>query len=183
MYYIGETKRIVAQFVDEKGSLLSPTSVKIQIKNSAGIQLSFRNMTLDATGNFYYYDWTIPNGSDLGDYTAITKGVFGSFVSFGNEVFKVSENIDSRVWKAQLIDNMVVGSLGEAISRVLGLTQQNIRLSNHVYDDAKNLLSSTIAIFRNANDVDSNTNPIATYLMTASYDSNNRLSNYKFTEQ
>ena len=183
MYHIGETKRIVAQFTDEKGALLLANTAKIQIKNAAGIQVSFRNMTLDSTGNFYFYDWTIPVNSDMGDYVAVIKGTYAWFVSMGYEIFKVSEAFNEQIWKAQLADNMNAGTFGEAITRILGLTQQNIRMSNHIYDEARNLLSCTVSIFRNPTDVDNNTNVIATYQMAATYDINNRLTNYKLKEQ
>jgi len=62
--------------------------------------------------------------------------------------------------------------------RILGLTQENIRITGHVYDAAGNLTSATIRTYPTAQDVVDETNALATYLLTADYDTDNRLVDY-----
>lgn len=70
----------------------------------------------------------------------------------------------------------------EDIKRVLGLTQENFLIKDHVYSTDDLLQSATIRLFENSTDCDSEINPMAEYEMTALYDSKGRLTNYKVTK-
>ncbi len=65
------------------------------------------------------------------------------------------------------------------VKRILGLTQENFLIKDHVYDTNDLLQSATIKIFNNASDTSSDTNPLAEYTMSALYDSSGKLTNYK----
>jgi len=67
------------------------------------------------------------------------------------------------------------------IKRVLGLSQENFRIKNHMYDGDL-LESATICIYDNSNDCDNDINPLAQYSMDAIYDSTGKLINYKVTK-
>ena len=60
----------------------------------------------------------------------------------------------------------------DKIGRLLGLSQENFRIFNPVYDSFGNLLSSTIKIYLSKLDCDNNINPIAVYNQTATFNKN-----------
>ena len=62
---------------------------------------------------------------------------------------------------------------------VLGLVQQNFRFTEQTYNDNNDLTSGVINIYASSLDCDSETDPIATYLISATYDENNLLNDYK----
>jgi len=67
----------------------------------------------------------------------------------------------------------------ELLRRILGLSQENYRVINPVYDGNNSLINGKIRIFPTATDCNNNTNHIAEYQITATYDSQNRMSGYK----
>lgn len=62
------------------------------------------------------------------------------------------------------------------MKRMLGLTHENMRITNPIYDALGNLTNCKIKIYANATDCENDTNPIAQYDATATYDGNVRLS-------
>lgn len=76
------------------------------------------------------------------------------------------------------IDNSIT-DLSLDVKHILGLVQQNYRLSEHVYDSGNRLTSVKIKIFNNKADCDNNINSFANYTMTAVYDVNGLLIDYK----
>jgi hypothetical protein len=72
-----------------------------------------------------------------------------------------------------------VDDILEIVERVLGLSQENIRITDQTYDSNNNLTGSVLRIFENAGDVATLDSPIAAYEMTASYDPSNRLTDYR----
>jgi hypothetical protein len=67
----------------------------------------------------------------------------------------------------------------EKLARTLGLSQENYRILNPVYDAHNNLLTATTKIYATASDCNADTNAIATYQVTSTYDSQNRMKTYK----
>lgn len=59
--------------------------------------------------------------------------------------------------------------LAPDMDRVLGLSQENFRMKNQVYDGDGNLTSATVRIYQTAADAQNDVNPIAEYAMTASF--------------
>lgn len=57
----------------------------------------------------------------------------------------------------------------DVLLRILGLSQENYRIFNPVYDSYKNMTSATIKIYSNATDCDNDVSPLATYEVTATY--------------
>ena len=64
------------------------------------------------------------------------------------------------------------------LNRLLGLTQENFRIFNPVYDARSNLLSGTMKIYPTAGDVDTDTNAIAEYEIISTYNGI-RMTGYK----
>ncbi|MHA1787854.1 MAG: hypothetical protein ACTSXT_01375 [Candidatus Helarchaeota archaeon] len=65
------------------------------------------------------------------------------------------------------------------IKRILGLSQENYRIFNPIYDRAGNMTSATIKIYENAIDCDNDENELAEYIMTASFNNKNNITAYK----
>lgn len=63
--------------------------------------------------------------------------------------------------------------------RVLGLSQENVRMTDHQYDQDDNLIAQTIRVYPSKVDVQQQTQPIATYKMEADYDDQGRLQDYR----
>tara|TARA_R110000772_G_scaffold2410_4_gene8571 strand:- start:46881 stop:49163 length:2283 start_codon:yes stop_codon:yes gene_type:complete len=68
------------------------------------------------------------------------------------------------------------------LNQIAGLTQKNYRIFNQVYDINGCLTESTIKTYPTALDATNNTNEDYTYEMTASYDVDSRLIDYKVIE-
>jgi len=64
------------------------------------------------------------------------------------------------------------------LDRLLGLLQENFRITNPVFDANNNMTSCTLKIYPTATDCENDTNAIATYTVTATYSGNN-LASYK----
>lgn len=69
--------------------------------------------------------------------------------------------------------------MSDSIKHILGLSQQNYRLSDQIYDSQGRLLSSTIKLYNTASDCNAETNHFASYDMSAAYDVNGLLYDYK----
>ena len=68
----------------------------------------------------------------------------------------------------------------DMIKRILGLSQENYRLFNPQFDRNNNLIAGTIKIYSSANDVDTDTNPLAEYEITAAFNlRTNLMTTYK----
>jgi len=128
--------------------------------------------------------------------------------STGNALYNVSagatpEVIAAAVWSLNITGFTTTGTAGEMmnfvfnastgstdtidtiaadVKRVLGLTQENFRIKDHVYDTDDLLESATISIYNNATDCDNDTSPLAEYSMVALYDSSGRITSYKVTK-
>lgn len=68
------------------------------------------------------------------------------------------------------------------IKYILGLSQQNFRITDQVYNSNNLLTSSSIKIYNNAFDCESNSNVLKEYLMSASYDVDGKITSYKVVE-
>lgn len=75
--------------------------------------------------------------------------------------------------------NTEMDEVKSMVARTLGLSQENVRITDQNYDLNNNLVGSTITLYENAADVEAEVNPIATYILTASYNSDNRLVDYR----
>ena len=76
-------------------------------------------------------------------------------------------------------DYECVDALFDDVQLILGLVQNNFRITDAVYDSNHLLTSATIKIYANASDCTNDTNAIATYSMTAVYNAENEMTSYK----
>ena len=121
--------------------------------------------------------YALSNVSAGSDPTQIAAAVWNQTFS-GDTAEEILINIEDNVESISAL----TFKLSEDIERILGLSQENYRLFDQVYDANDLLLSSTIRIYRTAAECDSDTNPITTYSMTAAYDSSGRMMEYKVIE-
>ena len=135
------------------------------------------NLTLSVNDNLYSDDYSTPYinlGSTIlsknSDIPGITN-VENSLTGITNTLTGITESLVN-------IDNLLV-DISFDVKHILGLSQQDYRLSNHIYDDHNRLTSVIIKIFYNKFDCNNNVNSFASYTMDASYDSNGLLIDYK----
>jgi len=127
-------------------------------------------LTISVNDNLYSDDYTTP-------YINI-----GSTILSKNSDMPGIENVNNSLTGITNILTGITDSLIDLsldIKHILGLSQQNYRLSNHSYDSENRLISVTIKIFNNKIDCDNNINNFANYTMTAAYDINGLLIDYK----
>ena len=101
--------------------------------------------------------------------------------SINNSLTGITETLTGITDSLVSIDNSLL-DISLDVKHILGLSQQNYRLSGHVYDSANRLTSVTIKIFYNKADCDNNNNEFASYTMNAVYDTNGLLTDYKVTK-
>jgi len=133
------------------------------------------------TVEYSIYDCSTNNLIDSGTLNDIGGGVYQKAYTFTNlGQFRVIYNTPSGYTDG--IETILVvaeRAKEETLKRILGLTQENYRLFNPVYDEHDNLTSATIRIYPTATDCQNDTNPIATYKVESFYDNQGRLIDYR----
>lgn len=79
----------------------------------------------------------------------------------------------------------LIDGINEKINRLLGLSQENYRLFNPTYvtkNRQRCLTSATAKTYLTATDCENDTNPLAVYEITATYDSNGDMVTYKMKQ-
>lgn len=134
-----------------------------------------------------------PDGNDSTNIVIITELSNGNYrASFTpNKLgtwYLVVRNEDYFPWgKADNIqvyeDPFADGEFSELIERILGLTQENYYLDETTYGLACNLTSARIRIYSEPTSVGTDSDVIATYRITATYDDNGNLIDYKVVRE
>ena len=65
---------------------------------------------------------------------------------------------------------------------IAGLVQRNQRITNCTYGSNGELLSATLTIYSSASDADAESDPITSFSLTATYDSNGNMTDYLVKE-
>ena len=133
----------------EVSSTLSPEIVEL---GSGNYRLKF---IPDITGVWYiqvihstYFPWGKENTVQV----------------FNNNIDDISTHLDT---------------MTDLIIRTLGLTQENFYIDNTSYDPDHGMMTgSRIRIYSNASSVETDSNVIATYVMSASYDDDGQMQTY-----
>lgn len=71
--------------------------------------------------------------------------------------------------------NVLANTFQDQLIRILGLSQENIRIKNPVYNATGMLLSADYVIYPTALDAENDTNSISVYTITSTYDGTGRL--------
>jgi len=134
-------------------------------------------LTITVNDNLYSDDYNSPyinicstilsKNSDIPGINNISNTLTG----ITNILTGVTESLSN-------IDNSLLDIMFD-VKHILGLSQQNYRLNDHIYDEHNRLTSVSIKIFCNKFDCNNNINSFSSYTMNASYDSNGLLVDYK----
>lgn len=126
-----------------------------------------------------------PNGEDVAESNEINikevlPGIYEiSFIPnmIGHWLLQIKQEQYYPIGKIETYK--CVSTLWDDMGRIIGLCQENYRIFDEEYDPNLNLISCTIKIYANASDVDTDTNPIAIYEQSSTFDSKKRLTSYK----
>jgi len=95
------------------------------------------------------------------------------------------DEVADAVWDELISNHIQTGSFGELMNlfkeqmqRLLGLSFENYRILNPSYDSLGKLISAKIRIYNSKSDCENNINYIAEYKLSATYDSEGKLSSY-----
>lgn len=143
---------------DTNGDGISGLSLTYKIYKSSDNSLVDSGSLTDKGNGLYQASYTF---NSVGQYRVI----YTTPTSYTDEI----EGI--------LVEEQVAQEL--SLLRILGLVQENYRILNPTYDRNNNMLSATIRIYPSASDVNTNTNAIAEYKVTATYDGRSRMTGYR----
>lgn len=102
---------------------------------------------------------------------------------FVNGTGTATPPLNTGIWDTLGSLDTSIADLSLDIQRLLGLSQENYKISDQTYDANDNLISGVIRLFGSSSDLNANLNPIATYVISASYDASNRLVTYQVAKQ
>ncbi len=140
------------------------------------------------TINYSIYNCATNSLISSGTLTEIGNGVYQSSYQFNTVgqyriIYDTPSTYEDGIETILVVDKLAressVASLISMITRVLGLTHENYRLFNVVFDGYDNLLSATVKIYPSATDCKNDTNAIATYEIESTYDNMGRLIDYQ----
>lgn len=142
----------------------------IDVWNSGGTKVVDSQLMTEVAGGFYIYDFA--SYDETVDYFIRADGGSGltdsdRYVVSSNEVGQVTAQLS-------LQDN--------TLQLILGLVQSNFRMTGHIYDVNGNLTAATITIYPTAADVDAETNALASYTVSATYDVGGKVTDYQVTK-
>jgi len=100
-----------------------------------------------------------------------------------NGAGNITPPADVGLWDVLGDGTASISDISLDVKRVLGLSQENYRVTGQTYDANNNLISGIITIYPSAVDLNADTNATATYVISASYDTSNRLISYQVAKQ
>lgn len=160
---------LIAVILDNQGNYKLSLTITYEVRKSADNSLVISG-TLTNIGNIYTDSIIL---TDIGEY----------YILYFTPS-KYENGIENIIVQSSDINDIQssLDALGVSLAKVLGLVQSNFRITNQVYNANNCLTSAKIAIYNSALDTTNQVNPIAEYSVSATYDVNNRLINYKVTE-
>jgi len=159
MIYKNQQHKLDLSLTDNLGNFVSGKTITYSIYKSSDNSL-VTSGTMIEIGTSGVYEASI-TFTDIGQYRVnyITPSKFENLI----ETFYVREELATQ----------------ELVKRVLGLTQENYRIISPIYDSKRNMTSGRIKIYPTASDVDADTNSLAEYIISATYDNKNQMTGYK----
>lgn len=162
---------------DVHGDPVSGKTINYEIRNSSDNSL-FDSGTLSEIGTTGIYNKSVI-------FTAI-----GQYRVYYQTPFKFDDAIEGILVIEQKAQESTLQSVDTKIdnhtvllTRIIGLCQENYRLTDTSFNAGGKLTSGKIKIFGSASDCENNINPTDTYQVTAVYNAQNRLENYKVVKQ
>lgn len=161
---------ILSAFFTSAGVPATGLSPTIDVWTSGGTQVVTAASMTEVNGGFYYYDFASYDETEDYFIRADAGGSLAAtdrYIAGTNEVGQVTSQLTLQDTNLELI---------------LGLVQSNFRMTGQVYDSNGNLTDATITIYPTAADVALETNAIASYTVSATYDGNGKPNNYQVTK-
>ncbi len=156
--------------IDCNGDFTSSLVITYEVRKSSDNILVFNGTLSEVSGGIYIDSVTFTEENQY-------RVLYFSPTGWENGLEQIlTEDADMSDIKA-LLDQIV-----DKVSKILGLSQSNYRLTNQVYNVNNCMTSATISIYSNASDTENQVTPIAQYSIVAVYDSNNLVTDYKVTE-
>ena len=140
---------------------LAPT-ISIRRADTHALVVTWDTMTEVGDG-WYKYNF---NGDETLDYLVVCDG--GTALTTAERYTFGGSDINPHLI-----------NMNDKVNRILGLSQENYKIINPVYDDQNNLSAGTIKIYPSAADLDADTNAIASYQIIATHDANGLVTEYK----
>ena len=118
---------------------------------------------------------------DVNDISTQLTGITSDIVDISTQLTGLTSDMNNISIELSGI-TIDINDIFTNVISILGLSQHNYRLRNHIYDSDNRLLSCNIKLYNNKNDCDSDTNSFEIYQMSATYDANGQLTDYKVTK-
>ena len=156
--------------IDCDGNFKSGLSITYQIRKSSDNTLFSSGLLSEISGGTYIKSVTF---TEENQYRVLYTSPSGWENGMDQILTEDADMSDIKV----LIDQILV-----KVCKILGLSQSNYRLTEQIYDFNGCLLSAKISIYNTSDDTCNETSPIANYQMTAIYNNDNLLIDYKVVE-
>ena len=163
------THFLVVVLLDNKGDYKTGETITYEVRKSSDNSLTTSG-TLTSTGNIYTDTISI---LVLGEYYVLYFTPTKHENGLEHLIVQQSDIND--------IDDSLT-TLAVNLATVLGLVQHNMRYTDHVYNGDGCLTSAKLKLYNNKSDTDTDINAFATYTITATYDTEAKLTGYKVTE-
>jgi len=160
---------LVVGLIATNGDFITSEVVTYEVRKSLDNSL-VTSGTLTNIGDIYIDSITIVN---TGEYYIL----YFSPINFEN-------GLEHLIVQTVSLDDIKIDLDAFAIKlcKILGLVQHNFRITDQVYDSNGCLISAKISIYETASDTENQINPITTYTVTALYDLDDKLIDYKVIE-
>lgn len=147
----------------------------IAIDRKAAGGTSWTNIVNDAAcsevAGLVYYDEVFDSGTGYAEGDSIR-------ITFKSQKITVAANDYEITGTDGWIFHTHIRQDAALVKRILGLTHENFRIKDQVYDTNNKLTSATIRIYDSAADCTNDTSASAEYTITATYDSDSNCSSY-----
>lgn len=156
--------------VDESGTRYTGvTGFTFELWNPSNVNVSSTGITVTVT--------ELGTGSYRASYTPNVIGIW-KLVIYHATYFPAGKDATHRIY---INDIDSIGAETDKIKYVLGLSQENFRIYDQVYNVNGNMTSATVRVYSTKTDADADTNQLATYTVTATF-SGNSCTAYKMTK-
>lgn len=157
-----KASKLEIAILDDLGEFVSGLTIIYQITNASDDSFVVSGITTEINNTYTF------------TYTFISNGEY-------RLKYITPEDYENGFEQITVVDDYIstINDIEIKIKAVLGLSQENFRIKDHVYDANNSLESAIIRTYNNASDCNNDINPLYEYSMAASYDANNRLISYK----
>ena len=164
--------------IDEYGDFVTGLTVTYGVRKSSDNSYIISGTTSE-TNSVYYFNYTFTESTEYR-----LKWITPNTYDDGFETILVIDQpaTNSGITSIEAKLDAHRSETEDRIKYILGLEQQNFRISDQIYNDDRLLTSSTIKIYNNATDCNDDVNVLKQYSMSATYDSDGKITDYRVIE-